>query len=266
MQPNLASVSDPIDVQRLTSVLPPEQGWGEVVHLDEIGSTNTEAIRRARPWSPVLTEHQSAGRGRLDRAWEDRPGAGLALSVVVPHITPPGWLPLAAGLAVRSALVDEGVDADLKWPNDVLLPGDEDRKVCGILCQAVPGGGVVVGIGINVTQERGDLPVATATSLRLVGAEVDRTVLAGAVLTHLRRWHTMMSAGGPEAVSARRAYTRVCSTLGRRVVVHRPDGSREEVETTGLAVDGSLRVSGASGSATVAAGDVQHIRLPDVPS
>lgn len=258
-------MSNPIDVQRLTAVLPREHGWGEVVHLDEVGSTNTEAARRAALWSPVLTEHQSAGRGRLDRTWEDRPGAALAMSVVVPAVSPPGWLPLATGLAVRSALADEGVNAHLKWPNDVLLPGDEDRKVCGILCQSVPGVGVVVGIGINVAQERGTLPVATATSLRLVGVETDRTVLAGAVLTHLRRWHTAVSVAGPEAQSARHAYARACSTLGRRVVVHRPDGTREEVETTGIDVDGSLCVRGARGSDTVSAGDVQHIRLPGTP-
>lgn len=257
---------DPIDVQRLTAHLTPEAGWGEIVHLAEVGSTNTEASRRAVLWSPVLADHQKAGRGRLERVWEDRPGAALAMSVVVPHLSPPGWLPLAAGLAVRSALQDEGVAAHLKWPNDVLLPGDGDRKVCGILCQSVPGVGAVVGIGINVAQERADLPVETATSLRLVGAEVSRTDLAAAVLTHLRGWHTAFAKGGPAAESARHAYEEVCSTLGRRVVVHRPDGSREEVETTGIDVDGSLRVSGPDGSATVAAGDVQHIRLPGAPT
>lgn len=257
---------NPIDVQRLIAHLAPEAGWGEVVHLPEVASTNTEATRRGHLWSPVLADHQTAGRGRLDRVWEDRPGTALALSVVVPHLDPPGWLPLTAGLAVRSALRGEGVDAHLKWPNDVLLPGDGDRKVCGILCQAVPGVGAVVGIGINVTQERADLPVATATSLRLVGAEVDRTDLAGAVLTYLRRWHADVSAGGAAAAAARRAYEDACSTLGRRVVVHRPDGSREEVETTGIEVDGSLRVAGPGGSATVAAGDVQHIRLPGAPT
>ena len=256
----------PIDVQRLTAVLPRDRGWGEVVHLDEVGSTNTEAIRRATLWEPVLTEFQSEGRGRLDRTWEDRPGAALAMSVVVPWLSPPGWLPLAAGLAVHSALADEGVPARLKWPNDVLLPGDEDRKVCGILCQAVPGVGAVVGIGINVAQERDELPVATATSLCLAGAEVDRTDLAGSVLLHLRRWHERLSAGGESAESAREAYVRACSTLGRRVVVHRPDGTREEVETTGIDVEGRLLVIGAAGSDTVSAGDVQHIRLPESPS
>lgn len=259
-------MSDPIDVQRLTTLLPGDEGWGEVVHLDEVSSTNTAAATRGVLWSPVITEHQTAGRGRLGRPWQDAPGASLAMSVVVPPVDPPGWLPLATGLAVRSALVDEGVDAHLKWPNDVLLPGDEDRKVCGILCQSQPDGAVVVGIGINVGHDRGDLPVETATSLRLVGAHVDRTTLAAAVLTHLRHWHTALTEGGDRAEQVRAAYAAACATLGRRVVVHHPDGTTEEVETTGLDLDGRLRVTRASGSDTVAAGDVQHIRLPGASS
>src|SRR5699024_655383 len=151
------------------------------------------------------------------------------MSVVVPAVHPPGWLPLAAGLAVRSALADEGVEARLKWPNDVLLPGDEGRKVCGILCQGRLDGQVVVGIGINVGHERGALPVQTATSLRLVGARVDRTDLAAGVLTHLRRQHTALTKGGEAAAQVRADYAAACATLGRRVVVHRPDGTRQEV-------------------------------------
>lgn len=126
-----------MDVQRLTTLLPPEEGWGEVVHLPRVDSTNATAAARGALWSPVVTDHQTAGRGRLGRPWQDAPGASLAMSVVVPAVQPPGWLPLATGLAVRSALVDEGVDAHLKWPNDVLLPGDGDRKVCGILLSLI---------------------------------------------------------------------------------------------------------------------------------
>ena len=177
----------PIDVHRLTHALPTTQGWGAPVHLDEVGSTNTEAQARGHLWTPVLAEVQTAGRGRLGRSWQEVPGAGLALSVVVPGVPSAGWLPLAAGVAVHRALADFGVDADLKWPNDVLLPDDGERKVCGVLCQMPPGGnGVVVGIGINVHHTREQLPVPTATSLRLAGSQVDRTDLAVAVLRHLR--------------------------------------------------------------------------------
>lgn len=253
-----------IDVQRLTAALSTRDTWGEVIHLAEVDSTNLEAQRRATLWSPVLAEHQHAGRGRLGRSWQDSPGAGLALSVLVPWLTPAGWLPLAAGLAVHGALAGEGVDASLKWPNDVLLPGDEERKVCGVLCQALPSSsppaGVVVGIGINVVHGRGDLPVPTATSLRLVGADVDRTDLAAAVLLGLRDLYADLEGGPQRAESVRGAYRAACSTIGRMVTVHRPDGGTQEVRVTGIDDEGRLLITGAHGSDSVTAGDVQHIR------
>lgn len=254
----------PIDVQRLTRELPRSQGWEEVVHLDVVGSTNAEAAERARLWSPVLAELQTAGRGRLGRVWQEEPSAGLAMSVVVPTVPSLGWLPLIAGLAVRTALTGAGIDVALKWPNDVLAPADEHRKLCGILCQMLPDG-VVVGIGINVHQDREALPVATATSLRLLGADVDRTDLAASVLRHLRRLHEDLTTGGDRAKGVRLAYREACTTLGMRVDVHRPDGTVEEVTATAVDDEGCLVVDGARGSATVAAGDVQHIRPAGVP-
>ncbi|MFX4286116.1 biotin--[acetyl-CoA-carboxylase] ligase [Janibacter sp. G349] len=251
----------PIDVQRLTTALPTSQGWGAVVHREVTGSTNADVLERAVPWSPVLADLQTAGRGRLGRAWQEVPGAGLAMSVLVPTVPAPGWLPLAAGLAVRSALTEVGVAAELKWPNDVLVPADGDRKVCGVLCQMLPSGtGVVVGIGINVHHERDQLPVATATSLRLVGAQVDRTDLAASVLRGLRGLHADLAAGDERAKGVHLAYREACGTIGRLVDVHRPDGSVVTATATGVDDDGRLVVSADGRSDTVAAGDVQHIR------
>lgn len=251
----------PIDVQRLATALPKSRGWGEVVHHEAIGSTNADALERAVPWSPVVAELQTAGRGRLGRAWQEVPGAGLAMSVLVPAVPAPGWLPLAAGLAVRSALTEVGVGAELKWPNDVLVPADGDRKVCGVLCQMLPSGtGVVVGIGINVHHERDQLPVATATSLRLVGAQVDRTDLAASVLGALHGLHADLAAGDERAKRVHLAYREACGTIGRLVDVHRPDGSVVTATATGVDDDGRLVVSADGRSDTVAAGDVQHIR------
>lgn len=255
-----------LDVQRLTTELPRSQDWGEVVHLDVTGSTNSQAADRAQLWSPVLAELQTAGRGRLGRDWQEVPSAGLAVSMLVPTPPSPGWLSLAAGLAVRAALSDAGVAVGLKWPNDVLATDDDDRKLCGILCQMLPGAaGVVVGIGINVHHDRDQLPVPTATSLRLVGAEVDRTDLAVAVLRHLRALHGDLSAGEERAKGVRSAYREACTTIGRQVDVHRPDGSVETVTATGVDDEGRLVVHGPEGSDTVAAGDVQHIRPAGVP-
>lgn len=249
-----------IDVRRLTHLLAEGGSWGQVVHRDEVGSTNAEAQRLDAPWSPVLTEHQTAGRGRLGRDWQEVPGAGLAMSVLVPAVDPPGWLPLAVGLAVREALAAAGVGADLKWPNDVLLPGDAGRKVCGILCQGNPSGGVVIGIGINIHHARHELATATATSLRLVGRDIDRTDLAAAVLTRVRRHHAALTAGADGAKGVRAAYRSACATIGRDIEVHRPDGTREVRRATGIDEHGRLVVSRDGASDTVAAGDVRHIR------
>lgn len=256
----------PIDVHRLTEALPTSHGWAPVAHLDEVGSTNAEALDRARPWAPVIAELQTAGRGRLGRAWQEARSAGLAMSVVVPRVPDPGWLPLAAGLAVRDAVAALGVETELKWPNDVLLPADDGRKVCGILCQMLPTGeGVVVGIGINVHHARDQLPVATATSLRLAGVAADRTELAAAVLTRLRALHADLADGSDRAKGVHLDYRAACGTIGRLVDVHRPDGSVETARAVDVDADGRLVISVDGRFDTVAAGDVQHIRPAGTP-
>ncbi len=157
----------------------PAHPWGPVEVFDRLGSTNDEVRERPAPWRVVVAEQQDAGRGRLGRAWTTTPGTALAVSVLVP---PPAsgasWVPLLAGLAVHRAVEEvAGVVTALKWPNDVLVPGDDDRKLAGLLCEWTEAG-VVVGLGLNVDTARGDLPLDTATSLRAAGAPgVDRAAL-----------------------------------------------------------------------------------------
>ncbi|TPG84233.1 biotin--[acetyl-CoA-carboxylase] ligase, partial [Pseudomonas caspiana] len=153
------------------ALVTPGQPWTGVDVHPALGSTNLEAARLAQPWRVVVTDHQQAGRGRLGRAWDTPANTSVTLSVLLPAPDQGrGWLPLATGLAVRDALAEVAdVDSGLKWPNDVLLPSDGERKVCGILCELQPAG-IVVGLGINVDQDRDELPVDTATSLRLAGA------------------------------------------------------------------------------------------------
>src|SRR6478609_3983337 len=177
------------------ALLTPGSPWQDVEHHATIASTNARAAMVGRPWRVVVADHQSSGRGRLARSWEAPPGTSVAVSATVPlPAGAQGWLPLLAGLAVAEAITAEtGLAADLKWPNDVLLPGDDDRKVCGVLCEVVTGIGdafVVVGAGINVDQTREQLPVDTATSLTLSGApEVDRNRLVVAYLSRLAHWY-----------------------------------------------------------------------------
>ncbi|WP_082590059.1 biotin--[acetyl-CoA-carboxylase] ligase [Phycicoccus sp. Soil748] len=236
--------------------------WTDVDVHRELGSTNAEAARIARPFHVVVTDHQQAGRGRLGRTWETPRGTSLTLSVLLP--APDSgreWMPLVAGLAVRDAVRDvAGVEAVLKWPNDVLLPADGERKVGGILCELQPGG-IVVGIGVNVDQERDELPVDTATSLRLAGAPgVSREDLVVAILTHLARWHGELCGDAHARAGVHSAYRAACVTIGRDVELHVGAGDVRRVRATGVDEEGRLVVAGGGTEYPVAAGDVVHVR------
>lgn len=258
--------------------------WGEVSILPEVGSTNVEVQRLGADWSAVVAERQTAGRGRRGRAWDDGQGHGIACSVLVPlsaitaleaeagvEGTALGWVPLATGLAVRDCLERLGVEAALKWPNDVLVPveGDE-RKICGILCEVVPGGPdgpqqVVVGIGINLSHDVADLPVPHATSLRLVAQAAGRPApsreeVVPALLEALRDRLDPL-----DLESVRRDYRLACVTIGREVDVHLPDGTVVRRSAEMVDDDGRLRVVGDGASATVSAGDVHHVRHQPSP-
>ena len=133
----------------------------------------------------VATDHQTEGRGRLGRVWEDAPGRGLLFSVLLrPTLHMAIWpeLSLVAGEAVAAALP---VDAHVSHPNDVMVDG---RKIAGILPEASTGW-VRLGIGINVNQTAGELPedtVKPTASLRIkTGKEWDRAILLAAILLEL---------------------------------------------------------------------------------
>jgi BirA family biotin operon repressor/biotin-[acetyl-CoA-carboxylase] ligase len=254
---------EPLDREALHAALVrPGQPWTGVDVHPTLGSTNLEAARRAEPWRVVVTDHQQAGRGRLGRAWDTPANTSVTLSVLLPAPEQGrGWMPLAAGLAVRDAVTEvAGLDSGLKWPNDVLLPADAERKVCGILCELQPAG-IVVGLGVNVDQDRDELPVDTATSLRLAGAEdVSRERLAVAVLTHLARWHAGLRGAAPARSGVHAAYRKACLTIGREVDLHVTGGGVRHARAVGVDDEGRLVVSSAGSEYAVAAGDVVHVR------
>lgn len=254
---------EPLDREAIHEALvTPGRPWTGVDLHPELGSTNLEAARLAEPWRVVLTDHQQAGRGRLGRTWDTPAHTSVTLSVLVPAPEQGrAWMPLATGLAVRDALAEvAGLDAGLKWPNDVLLPVDAERKVCGILCELQPAG-IVVGLGINVDQDRSELPVDTATSLRLAGAaDVGRERLVVAVLTHLARWHAALSGSGADRARVHAAYRSACLTIGREVELHVAGGELRRVRAAGVDDEGRLVVAAAGTEYAVAAGDVVHVR------
>ena len=185
----------------------------EIEHTPLSPSTNDRLKQRARAgaaeWTVVLADAQTAGRGRQGRRWSSPPG-NLYLSVLL-RPSPPSarWsvLPLAAGLAVAEALAAEGLDARLKWPNDVMVA---ERKVGGILAEATSGAdgleSVVLGIGINVAVRPADLPPDVAPTVTCAAEElaraVDRVVIAAAVLTRLTVWYHALAREGPRVVQA----------------------------------------------------------------
>jgi len=259
--------------------LPP--GWNVEV-LPETPSTNAYAAARARAGAPegyvVTTEHQTAGRGRLDRGWETPARSALALSVVLrPGLdVPPArwpWLPLMAGVAVARTVGAMGVDAGVKWPNDVLvgtIDDQRDLKVCGILVERVEPAtragragdrpAAVVGIGLNTSQTRAELPVATATSLALeTRAAVDRTAVLLALLAQLREAYELWRLRPADLAEE---YVRLSATLGRRVRAELPDGGHIDGSAVRIDPDGRLVIEEDGGAErVVGAGDVVHARL-----
>ncbi len=278
-----------LDASALTGTLrSAPRPWQRVEVHTTIDSTSAEALRDPEPWRVVVAAHQSAGRGRWSRAWEAPPGAALAITAVLPVASvragTAGWLPLLAGMAMGRAVEQvTGTATGLKWPNDVLADeGGEWRKVCGVLAQRAPeaGGGpgrdiVVVGAGVNVDQSRNELPVGTATSLRLcrqaagspapdAGGEQETAEvgepLVVAYLDALERLHRAWGAGGQQLDLVRAQYVDQCRTLGQQVRIHLPDGTVRQGRAVRVRADGCLVVAGEDGDRAHAAGDVVHVR------
>jgi len=282
------------------AVVRPGGLWRAVEVLASTGSTNADLLARAVAGAPegvvLAAEEQTAGRGRLGRSWVSPPRAALTFSLLVrPATVSParrGWLPLLSGVSVASAVrVVARVDARLKWPNDVLAG---PAKLGGILAEAV-GDAIVVGIGLNVSTEPGELPppraqgsprapggALPATSLRVLAAagqaaqgqaaqgqaaqgagSGDRERLLTEILAAFEHWYQAwrQAAGDPDRCGLRAEYTRLCATIGRRVRVERPGGQLVSGLAVGVDPDGRLLVRVSSGAEVpVAAGDVVHLR------
>lgn len=243
--------------------------WTEVRVVAETGSTNSDVAEAARSGAPeglvIAAESQVAGRGRLGRTWQSLPGAALTFSVLLRPAPVPirarGWVPLLAGVAVARALGQvTGLDARLKWPNDVLADG----KLAGILAEQVSDA-IVVGVGINVRGRSENLPVATATSLELHSmGDIDRAELLAAILAEIQRWYLPWRAtgtGDADACGLRAEYLRLSATVGGDVRVILPGGRELSGTATGVDASGCLVVRSRAGEpVSVTAGEVIHVR------
>jgi BirA family transcriptional regulator, biotin operon repressor / biotin---[acetyl-CoA-carboxylase] ligase len=272
---NRTPARKPLDAAALRrAALRPDGLWRDVEVAARTGSTNADLLARALRGEPegavLAAEEQSAGRGRMGRSWVSPPRAALTFSMLVrPAAVPParrGWLPLLTGVAVASAVISvTGVQARLKWPNDVLAG---PAKLAGILAEAA-GDAVVVGVGLNVSTGPEELPppgpgALAATSLRIAGpATPEREPLLLAILAGFERWYQAwrQAGGDPDRCGLRAEYTRLSGTIGRLVRAELPGGQALSGPAVGVDPDGRLLVRVSPGAEwPVAAGDVVHLR------
>jgi BirA family biotin operon repressor/biotin-[acetyl-CoA-carboxylase] ligase len=262
-----------LDAGRLNAALASRPGlWREVRVVGETGSTNADLLAEARSGAGeglvLVAEEQTAGRGRMGRRWISAPRSALTFSVLLRPAGVPaallGWLPLLAGVAIASALRETaGVDASLKWPNDVIAGG---AKLAGILAERW-GDAIVLGTGINVFQRRDELPVPTATSLLLAApmAGVDTrerllTAVLGELARRYRGWLDQPQPGDPDGCGLREEYLRRSGTVGEAVTVLLPGGQDLTGTAVGIDAAGRLEMRTPAGLVQVSAGDVVHLR------
>ena len=278
-----------LDLERIRTALADD--FTTIDFVEKTGSTNTDLMQATNvaDGTVLLADEQLSGKGRLGRTWTAPAGSQVIFSVLLlpeslEHL---GTLPLAAGLAVTDSI--EGTV--LKWPNDVHIDGNKlcgilaeagpvgqafkaapkteltkvevgkaevnkaevnKAEVNKAVGGAAPSARVVVGMGINVTLTREELPIEKATSLALEGRDTDRTELAITVLKNLRRRIAQWENQDPQLL---RDYRAVCSSLGQEVRLETPSG-----DVTGhvdeIGEDGRIMVAGEYYSA----GDVTHLR------
>lgn len=229
---------------------------------DRIGSTNDRAkvlgVDGATPFTVVLTEEQTAGRGRSGARWHDTSGGSLLLSILLPRRGSVSLhLPLLVGLAAARAVerASPGLEACVKWPNDVMVLG---RKAGGVLCEASRTG-VVAGIGLNVRQRPEEFPEnlrEMAVSLEAAsGVPVSRRFLAGALIGELQEVFGVPARRELSAVAHRELSTRdALQGCAVETVQEGPGTAR------GIAPDGSLLLERPDGSRVrVVAGSVRVV-------
>lgn len=236
-------------------------GLSRFDHVAETGSTNADLMARATT-GPVeaavlVADHQTAGRGRLDRRWEDLPGNQLLVSFLFPvHDSRPQDRSVAVAAAARAGLEALGQAVAVKWPNDlVIVDGPAPGKLAGLLAEFVnrPSPAVVVGLGLNV----GPVPVEGATSLAEVGLSTTRDAVLAALLAQLSERLADPGLVHQELITH-------SATLGQRVRVELPN---RQIVGRAVAIDrdGRLEVDEDGERHHIGVGDVIHLRRDSDP-
>jgi BirA family biotin operon repressor/biotin-[acetyl-CoA-carboxylase] ligase len=206
-------------------------------YFPTLDSTNTYAMRlppgEAQEGLVIITDHQTAGRGRVGRGWEGFARQQLTFSVILMPPFAANWLMMASALAVSEATTGvTGLAPAIKWPNDVLIGG---KKVCGILIET-SGEIAVIGIGVNVNGSLAHLPELATRATTLedeAGQPFSREALATAILLALaEHYEAMRSQGDAGREAVRLAWRDRLITLGAEVRV-----DQGQTQVTGWAED-----------------------------
>jgi BirA family biotin operon repressor/biotin-[acetyl-CoA-carboxylase] ligase len=208
-----------------------------ILRLPTAGSTNSVAAAHAGDLANaglvVLADHQTAGRGRLGRSWSSPPGAGVLMSLLLfppEELQRPALLTTYAAVAVCQTIFDvAGLQATIKWPNDVHVRG---KKVCGILIEQMQNSlqtpAVIIGIGLNVNtpaQAFEDAGLTMAASLAvLASSSFDRDHVTEVLLSHLDRDYADLLVG--KLVDLESRWRWHSGLLGRPVCVQAHAGER----------------------------------------
>jgi BirA family biotin operon repressor/biotin-[acetyl-CoA-carboxylase] ligase len=257
--------------KRLQSILP-VNGLGEPLHFYRmIGSTNVRAQALAQEGAAhgtlVVADGQSAGRGRFQRSWSTPPRSALALSLVLrpEDITPVGLarLNMIGALAVVESLRSLGLDARLKWPNDVIVPGG---KVAGVLAEGSWIGEdleyAILGIGVNVSPksvpDRRDVDYPAACVEGELDRKVTRVELLVDIVGRIGSW-----LGKLDTEQIHPAIEDVLAFRDQSVKI---SGSKMELMGVlrGLTQNCRLRISLATGEVIILGGEDMQIRPVDI--
>lgn len=251
---------------------PLAHGRWRVWAVSETGSTNSDLLAGLGAGAPdrtvLRTDHQTAGRGRLGRTWEAPPGANLLVSILFRAVREPAhrMTQLLGASCVLVLRREFGIDAGLKWPNDVVVSrSDGDVKIAGILAQVggvTPDGraDVVVGMGLNVAWAPPP-DVAPATCIRHESAGGVSAVPHDVLLKILDTFDDLESMNVDDAFAT---YESLLTTTGKRVRCELPDGGDITGRAVGVERDGRLRiVDECAVTHRIDTADVVHLRNAD---
>jgi BirA family biotin operon repressor/biotin-[acetyl-CoA-carboxylase] ligase len=244
------------------------------LEFERVGSTQDEVRRLAAAgaaaFSTVRADVQEAGRGRRGRSWETRPGAAMLVSVLLRPARPAdelAALAIVGGLAAARVAQGLGVDARLRWPNDVVVG---ERKLAGVLAELVEGPVVILGVGMNADAGAADLPETDGlapTSLRLEGAEVPAPrALAARLVEELRPLAARFDADG--FAGLRDEAGALDALAGQELELALADGTSVRGIARGFGPDGSLALETPAGIRYHRSGVVARLRgsvLPQSP-